>query len=76
MNNSPKNTRRLILGLAGLSDMALGIFFVLVALRILPIFENIPSWIFYLIGGGLFTTGTFMAIFSLTPKDSTGKDEQ
>ncbi len=69
MNNSPKNTRRLILGLAGLSDIALGIFFVLIALRIIPIFEGIPSWVFYLIGGLLFTFGTFMAIFNLTSKD-------
>ena len=76
MNNSPKNTRRLVLELAGLSDMALGVFFVLIALGIIPIFENLPRWILYLVGGGLFTSGTFMAIFNLTPKDSAGKDEQ
>ena len=69
MNNSPKNTRRLILGLAGLVDMTLGAFFALIALGIVPIFEDLPRWILYLISGGLFTSGTFMVLFNLTPSD-------
>ncbi len=69
MKNTPKNKRRLILGLAGLSDIALGLFFLLIALRIIPLFEELPRWILYLIGGGLFTIGTFMALFNLRAND-------
>ncbi|MBT7072179.1 MAG: hypothetical protein HN855_04010 [Anaerolineae bacterium] len=68
-NKSPKKQRRLILGIAGLSDMVFGIFFVLIALGIIPVFEDLPRWIFYLIGGGLFTFGTFLAIFNFSPRE-------
>ncbi len=68
-NKSPQEQKRLVLLLAGLSDAAIGIFFVLVALGIIPIFSDIESWIFFIIGGVFFTTGSFMTIFNLTPRD-------
>lgn len=68
-NKSPQEQRRFILLLVGLSDAATGIFFVLVALRIIPLFTDLESWIFFLIGGVFFTTGSFMILFNLTPRE-------
>ena len=68
-NKSPQEQRRLVLLLAGLSDAALGIFFVLIALRIIPLFTDIESRIFFVIGGLVFIAGTFIAIFNMTPKE-------
>ncbi len=68
-NTSPQEKKRFALLLAGLSDVALGIFFVLVALRIIPLFGDLDSWIFFLIGGVFFTTGAFMAIFNFSPRE-------
>ncbi len=70
MNNSPENKRRLVLGLAGLLDIGLGVFIVLIALRIIPIFDGLPRWILYLLGGGLFTSGVFMALFNLSRQEN------
>ncbi len=66
-NKSSQEQKRLVLLLAGLSDVAIGIFFVLVALRIIPLFSDLDSWILFLIGGISFTTGAFMAIFNFSP---------
>ena len=68
-SKSPREQKRFVLLLAGLSDVAVSIFFLLVALRIIPIFSDTESWIFYLIGGAFFLTGSFMVIFNLTPKE-------
>ena len=68
-NKSPQEQRRIVLLIAGLSDAGIGIFFLLVALRVIPIFTGVPSWIFFLIGGLVFTAGTLFAIFNLTPKE-------
>ena len=68
MNISQEKKHRFVLGLVGLSDMALGIFFALVALRIIPIFDEVSPWVHFLIGGGFFTSGTIMALFNLIPK--------
>jgi hypothetical protein len=68
-NKSPQEQRRFVFLIAGLSDAAIGIFFVLVALRIISIFSDLESWIFFIIGGVFFTTGSFMTIFNLTPKE-------
>ena len=68
-NKSPQERRRLVLLLAGLSDAAIGIFFLLIALRIVPLFTDIESWIFFLIGGAVFVAGSFMAIFNFTPRE-------
>jgi hypothetical protein len=68
-NKTPQEQKRFVLLLAGLSDVAVGIFFVLVALRIIPLFSEVENWIFFIIGGAFFTTGAFMAIFNLTPKE-------
>jgi len=67
-NKSPQEQRRFVLLLAGLSDAALGIFFALVALRVIPIFTDIESWIFFLIGGVFFTSGAFMTIFNISSR--------
>lgn len=63
-NKSPQEQRRFVFLMVGLSDAALGIIFVL-----LPLFSEGASWIFYLVGGVLFTSGAFMAIFNLTPRE-------
>ena len=68
-SKSPQEQRRLIFLLAGLSDVAISIFFLLVAVRIIPIFTDTESWIFLLIAGAFFLTGSFVTIFNLTPKD-------
>ncbi len=68
-NKSPQEQKRFVLLLAGLSDMAMGIFFVLVALRIIPVFADVESRIFFIIGGLLFTTGSFVTFFNISPKE-------
>lgn len=68
-DKSPQEQKRLVLLLAGLGDAVIGIFFVLVALRIIPLFSDVESWIFFLIGGLVFTSGAFMVIFNLTPRE-------
>lgn len=68
-NKSPQEQKRIVLLLAGLSDAAIGILFVLVALRIIPIFSDLPSRIFFIIGGLMFTAGTFIAIFNFSPRE-------
>ena len=68
-NKSPQEQKRLVLLLAGLSDAAIGIFFVLVALRLIPLFGDVASWIFFVIGGAMFAAGTFMVIFNFSPRE-------
>jgi len=68
-NKSPQEQKRFIFLLAGLGDTAIGIFFILVALRIIPIFTSVDSWILFLIGGLIFTTGAFVAIFNFSPRE-------
>ena len=66
---SPQEQKRLVFLLAGLGDTVIGIFFILVGLRIIPIFSSVDSWILFLIGGLIFTTGAFVTIFNFSPRE-------
>ena len=68
-NKSPQEQRRIVLLIAGLSDAGIGIFLLLIALRIIPIFTSVPSWILFLIGGLVFTAGSLFAIFNFSPRE-------
>ncbi|NOY98747.1 MAG: hypothetical protein GXP40_06025 [Chloroflexi bacterium] len=65
MSPSPEEKRRLVLGISGLMDMALGAALVLAAFGIIPWLADIPGWMLAILGVGFFIFGAFFAAFNL-----------
>jgi len=69
---SPKRTRRYVLIMSGATDVLLGAGLVLVGLGFFPIDTadyGLPLWVALLVGGLIFISGVWMAIYNYSRLD-------
>jgi len=72
MSENPNRTKRLVFVISGATDAVLGATIILTSLGFFPIDLNnmgMPTWIVWLVGGVLFISGTWMAVYNYSRID-------